>query len=240
MLPLENVDCLLCNEDHSTILHKRTDVILVKCISCGLHYLNPRIQSDHLRSQYSGDYSAGYLAKKRKKIARARRIVGRILKYKSAGTFLDIGCSGGFILNEARSYGFKTYGLEVSPIAVDYAKNVLNLNIQSKYLEEAAFPSRFFDVITMYNTLEHISDPLSFLRETARIAKEDALIEIWVPDIGHLKAKFKGDLWQNIFPEHLYYFTRKTLSILLNRAGLTIYKDQFTLKDGIKTYVKLS
>ncbi len=233
---MEYTACNLCESDDMIVIYQRIDLRVVRCRLCGLSYLNPRLLSDDLRDKYSHDYSAGYIAKEKSKKKRAKKIIKNILRHKRSGNFLDIGCSAGFILNEARERGFEAYGVDISPLGLKHAKEVIKLNVFEGYLEQAGFSDDFFDVITLYNLIEHIPDPTQFLKEIARIAKYGALIEIWTPDIGHWNAKLKRERWKNIFPEHLYYFTKETMQKMLEKSGLALFKNQFTLKDGLKIY----
>ena len=235
-MALEYVNCNLCKVDDRELLFTKNNYRLVRCKKCGLIYINPRIAGEQLKVSYAGDYSLGYIAKKASKRRRAKRIVKRIFKFKKQGKFLDIGCSAGFILEAAREKGFEVFGVDISPLALKFAREELNIFEIYLSLEDSHFPDRFFDVITMYNLLEHIPDPVKLLKEVSRIAKEDSLIEIWTPDIGHRRARRMGSQWNNIFPEHLYYFTLDTLKKALEKANLNIYKNQFTLKDGLKVY----
>ena len=68
--------------------------------------------------------------------------------------------------------------------------------------------------------------------------KDDGLVEIWTPNIGHRQVMRMGAVWPHIFSDHLWYFTLDTIRRALNKAGLEIYKNQFTLKDGLKIYAK--
>lgn len=233
---MEYVCCNLCESDDTATLYERPDLKLVRCRRCDLNYLNPRQKQQDLQKKYSHDYSAGYIAKEKSKRKRAKKIIRNILRHKTTGNFLDIGCSAGFILNEARARGFETYGVDISPLGLNYAKDILKLKVYEGDLENSKFPEKFFDVITLYNLIEHIPDPLKLLKEIARVSKKGALIEIWTPDIGHWRAKLRKERWNNIFPEHLYYFTKPTLCKMLEKSGLALLKNQFTLKDGLKIY----
>lgn len=235
---VEYVSCNLCGADETEFLFTKGNLRVVRCKRCSLAYLNPRIVKEELKERYAGDYSLGYIAKKASKRKRARKIVKKIFKLKKRGKFLDIGSSAGFILEAARKRGFEPYGVEISPHGLRYARDELKLNVFDGYLEDACFPDNFFDVVTMYNLLEHLPDPLKSLKEVSRIAKPDGLIEIWTPNFGHWKARRLGRDWQNIIPHHFYYFSLETLKRMLERVGLRCYKNQFTLKDGLKVYAR--
>lgn len=235
---LEYIDCDLCKTGDSPELLVKGGSRLVKCNGCGLIYINPRPKQGSLKEKYAGDYSLGYIAKEASKRRRAKKIVRNIAKFKKGGKFLDIGCSAGFILEAARDKGFEPYGVEISPCALKYAREELGLDVFGGYVEDAHFPDKTFDVITIYSVLEHVPRPTQFLREIERILKDDGLVEIWTPDIGHSKARRMGADWPHIFSDHIWYFTLDTIGKVLNKAGLEIYKNQFTLKDGFKVYAR--
>lgn len=232
------VSCSLCGVDDARFLFVKDNEKIVQCNQCNLVYINPRPAGNVLKEKYEDGYSLGYIAKKNSKRKRARKIVKGILRFKKEGKFLDIGCSAGFILEAARMVGFEPYGVELCPQGVKYAREELNLQVFAGYLEDASFPDNFFDVITMYNLLEHVPDPAKLLREICRILKENGLVEIWTPNVGHRRAKRMGVNWPNFIPEHLIYYSLETLKRMLEKAGLCLYKNQFTIKDGLKCYAK--
>jgi len=232
----EYVNCNLCGADCSQPLFIKDDYKVVKCKKCSLVYINPRVGKVQLKGKYAGDYSLGYIDKKVSKRKRAKKIVKRISKFKRKGRFLDVGCSAGFILEAARERGFDPYGVEISPYALRHAREELKLEVFDGYLEDASFADDFFDVVTMYNLLEHVPDPTKLLKEVRRIVKHDGLVEMWTPNIGHWKARRMGKNWQDIISDHLYYFSLETIKKILEKTGFQLYKRQFTLKDGLKVY----
>jgi len=234
---MEYINCDLCQIDDSRHLFESPDSRVVQCNRCGLIFINPRLKQESEKEAYADDYTLGYIAKQASKRRRARRIVKRISRFKKGGRFLDIGCSAGFILEAARNRGFEPYGVEIAPDALKYAKEKLGLQVNNGYIEEARFPDSFFDVITAYSVLEHVLYPTKFLQEMERILKDDGLIEIWTPDIGHRRAKKMGLNWPAFIPGHLWFFTLETLGKILNKAGLQIYKNRFSFKDGLRVYI---
>lgn len=239
-IPMQGIQikCNLCGTDDSKLLFIKDSYQVVECNQCGLSYINPRPLEDTLKEKYGGDYSLGYIAKKTSKRKRAKKIVGRIIKIKKEGRFLDIGCSAGFILEAARENGFETYGVDISPHGLRHAREALQLNVVGGFLQDIHFPNGFFDVIVMYDVIEHLPDPTKTLREINRIIKSDGLIEIWTPNMGHRRAKRMGKEWPHIISDHLYYFSLETLGKMLEKVGLYIFKKQFTLKDTLKIYIK--
>lgn len=232
----EYVRCNLCNSDETAFLFQKHDFQIVQCKHCNLIYQNPRPAGDYLKEIYQGNYTEGYIVKKESKRRRARKIVRGIRRYKTSGNFLDIGSSAGFILEAARGAGFKPYGVEISPVGIKFAREELGLDIFVGFLHDAQFPPSFFDVVTLYHVIEHVPDPVAVFTEIKRILKDDGLLEIWTPDIGHWKARHLKENWTNIIGDHIYYFAYPTLARMLERVGLKVKKRQFTLKDGLKIY----
>ena len=245
MSEIPHIKCNLCGLDNPRPMFTVTQgsqlgegFQIVQCPGCSLIFMSPRPSQEYFEERYSGNYSAGYIDKKVSKQRRAHRIVRRITRYKKNGRFLDIGCSAGFVLEAARAKGFEVYGVEISPLAIRFAREELQLDIKEGYLETAEFPSAYFDVITLYHVIEHVDDPVKFFQEVRRILKPDGLVEIWTPDIGHFQAKKLGPRWKNFISDHLYYFDIKTLAKMLEKTGLMVYKNQFTFKDGLQVYAK--
>jgi len=132
---------------------------------------------------------------------------------------LDIGCAYGFFLLFAKERGFDPYGLEISSETSRYAREH-GLNIQGSTLSEAELADDFFDVIIMNNVLEHTPDPSAELKRVRSILRVGGIVYIAVPNYDSLVAKVDGYNWKmKSWPNHLYYFTGKTLSYLLQRTG---------------------
>jgi SAM-dependent methyltransferase len=142
---------------------------------------------------------------------------------------LDFGCGKGFFVKEALLWGFEAKGVDLSPSAIDYARN--ELGITAHQIRVNYTPSQgsdwqsAFDVITCWATLEHVSDPLATLRVLHECLKPggylfldtglgDVFLERFLP--GHSQ-------WYDA-PQHLFVYSRRGLSILLEKAGFTVTK----------------
>ncbi len=235
-----NINCNICDQNSGKELHVIRNFRIVRCPHCGLIYMNPRPVWDKQHEIYTNqDYSRGYIAKKESKRRRARKILRGIVRYKKSGRFLDVGCSAGFILEAARAQGFDTYGIEISPAGIKHAKEELKLNVFPGFLEDAHYPDAYFDVITMYHVIEHVPDPLKIFKEIRRVIKPDGLLEVWTPNVGHRDVLFFGPKWKNFIKDHFYFFDVGTIGKMLDKVGMRVLKNQFTLKDGLKVYAKV-
>ena len=135
---------------------------------------------------------------------------------------MDVGCASGFFLDIAKERGISTYGVELSTEGVNKAKQK-HSQIINDTLENARFPDSFFDVITLYDIIEHVLDPTSTIKEISRIIKPGGIVAISTPDITSWHAKLLGKRWGMITPwEHLHYFSPYTIRVLLEKNGFSI------------------
>lgn len=235
----DKIACPICNSTAFNSLFTKDDEPFVECQQCSLTMINPRPRYANIFKGYTREYSQGYINKKDKKIRRAKRRVRKMKKIIPEGRWLDIGCSAGFILSIARTANYDTYGIEIDPLGVKHAREVLGLdNIFQGRFEEHRFDDNFFDIITMYDVIEHVQDLNEIVKELKRILNKNGVIEIWTPDIGHWRVPKSLIEWEAIKPsEHLYYFNKKTLSMILHKHGLKIIRKRFSLKPGLQVFV---
>jgi 2-polyprenyl-3-methyl-5-hydroxy-6-metoxy-1,4-benzoquinol methylase len=161
--------------------------------------------------------------------------LGLIKKYKSGTTLLDIGCGEGFFLSNASQAGYTGKGIEISQNAAAYARKEFGLDVKATSFEELRFPENYFDVITLWQVLEHVPYPLMVLKEVHRILKPGGLLATSTPNIEGILAKIFRRRWWNIRRLHINQFTTKTLTDMLNRAG---FKNVFST--DYKEYINLS
>jgi 2-polyprenyl-3-methyl-5-hydroxy-6-metoxy-1,4-benzoquinol methylase len=143
------------------------------------------------------------------------------------GRLLDVGCSAGSFLLAARERGWDVTGLDVSSGAIEYAASVEGLAAVVGTLEEAAFPDGSFDVITVFECIEHMPHPARALQAASRLLKHDGLLVITTPNIDglfprvtyHLLARTIGAWEHPTPPHHVYQFSRRTLAALLRKTG---------------------
>jgi len=165
----------------------------------------------------------------------AKSQLGLIKKYKNGTTLLDIGCGEGFFLFNASKAGYTTKGIEISQDAAEYAGREFGLDVEAKPFEELQFPDNYFDVVTLWQVLEHVPYPLIVLKEVHRILKPEGLLATSTPDIESILAKILRRKWWNLRRLHINQFTVKTLTDMLKRAG---FKNVFSTK--YKEHISIS
>lgn len=150
---------------------------------------------------------------------------------------LDVGCGYGFLLDEAKRKGWNVYGIDISEEACKYAKEALKLNVLNCDLINTKFENNFFDVICLIGVIEHLLDPVSYLKEINRISKDDGLVLITTLNIEGVVKRL--NLFEYKPPEHIFYFSKKSISNLLNKNGflvekVSLYWKYYSLYDLVK------
>jgi SAM-dependent methyltransferase len=137
---------------------------------------------------------------------------------------LDIGCATGALLETLARRGWKTTGVEISTPQAEYARRVRKLDITTKPLEENHFPDNSFTVVLASHLIEHLNDPASLIREVYRILEPGGHCFITTPNIAGFQSRLFRGRWRSAIFDHLYLFSKKTLSRLLTRSGFRIEK----------------
>ncbi|MGH7275115.1 MAG: class I SAM-dependent methyltransferase [Nitrospiria bacterium] len=218
----EGVQCPVCESHDPINLFQVNGHRYVRCIKCKLIFLNRDINSEDAHVVYRTDayqqlqtHHSLYFRE-----AIFKRSLDEIEGVQNPGRVLDVGCGDGMFLNLAEKHGWETYGVEISPTAYEHAKTVLQGTVIRGDLRQGHFPDSFFDVVTVYNVLDHLHSPLDELLEIYRILKASGLLVLRVPN-----AQFHVNLLRILrFLEsqlvfHLYCFTLKTIKHLLEVAG---------------------
>jgi 2-polyprenyl-3-methyl-5-hydroxy-6-metoxy-1,4-benzoquinol methylase len=156
------------------------------------------------------------------KRSRADSFVRNLPKPAEGATLLDVGCANGAFLLRMRDLGWQVQGIEIDPDAAVKATQ-LGLDVKVGQLEEAKFPDKSFDAITLSHVVEHLYDPVATLKECKRILKPGGILWIATPNlrsIGH--AEFKKD-WRGLEPpRHLIIFNPDSLRRSCEQAGLVV------------------
>ena len=199
---------------------------LVACVRCGLQYVSPRLRADAVLEGYAGGSDEQFVSQ-----ARGREITfGKCLDAieqvwgRQPGRLLDIGTGGGSFPHIASRRGWKADGCEPNRWLCNWALENYRLPVRPGTVFEQNYPAKSYDVVTLWDVLEHTPDPKMEIGEIHRLLKEDGLLVINYPDIGSWIARVMGRSWVFLLDVHLYYFTRATIRKLLEDAGFEIVR----------------
>lgn len=238
--------CNLCGSTEPERLFNKDGYSVVRCRRCSLVYVGDELESIDFAALYGKDYYlsedkrlfSNYLAEEPERLASARSRVEKLKKLKKTGRLLDVGCAAGFFLEAAKPY-YDVVGVDLSEYSSSYARERFGLNVLTGNLEQAELPENSFDVVTLWDVIEHVADPLAVMCEVGRILRPGGIAVVATGDIESLHARIAGENWPLLAPPwHLYYFSRKTLKRLGEGGALSLC--QIKTQGVISTYPLLN
>ncbi len=199
---------------------------IVKCQNCGLVYVNPHRETSAILHDYEEVVDELYLEEREGRVLTFRRNLRpleELMPPDKGRRLLDVGCHIGVFLEIAQERGWEAWGVEPSRWAVREARS-RGLRVIEGTLDDLHVADEFFDVITMWDVIEHLPDPLRALRKSYRLLKKGGIICIHTINIESPLAKLMGHRWPWLMEMHLYYFSPRTLAAMLGKAGFTVVK----------------
>lgn len=224
--------CIVCTSRHNKPLYQG----ILKCEDCGYIFTDLGLKGDEFFELYRKNYFFGgeysnYVADKKV----LQKNFG--LRLKALQNFLDphrhrhlfeIGCAYGFFLDIVRDWFETVQGIDITEDGTHYAREKLNLNVIHGDLLAHDLGNQKFDVVCLWDTIEHLRNPDLYLEKMSRHMQKGALLAITTGDIESLNARIKKDKWRLIcHPTHAHYFSKKTLARLLNRYGFDVIFNQY-------------
>lgn len=256
----KNVKCLICgsaeykvlykptieeaneeiNPKHFSVFADRRHGQIVSCKQCGFVYVNPRESETIFFNTYEKLSPKEYLLEQENRELVFKENIELIERFiKKRGKLLDIGCSVGLFLKVARERGWVVKGVEPSLKNTDFAKREFYLDVINGNVNFVDFGNEKFDVVTMWDVLEHLSDPDKVISKIHSLLDKDVIFVLSTPNIKSTIAKIMRQKWHSIIRMHLYYFDENTLSLFLKKHGFKIiyrgtYRRIFTLNYIVK------
>jgi 2-polyprenyl-3-methyl-5-hydroxy-6-metoxy-1,4-benzoquinol methylase len=236
MSALQYVTCNLCQRNNTVPFCEKDGYQIVRCIKCGLIFVNPRISETSIPDLYGKEYFAykGYMEQAtheiRDELVKAKMdqviqgdLFKKVIRHNKGGTLLEIGCAEGIFLKALEQRGYRVCGVEISDWASGFARNILGLQVQTGSLESCTLPPGSFDIIYMGDVLEHLYDPQTTLKKVASLLTSEGVFIANTPNIHSLSFHLLHSKWRVIAPErHLYYFSPDSARRMLEKAGLKV------------------
>ncbi|MCU0665524.1 MAG: class I SAM-dependent methyltransferase [Candidatus Omnitrophica bacterium] len=191
----------------------------VRCKKCGLIYLSPRAKQELIVKSYSLAEDKQYVSQEKGRSQTFKNCLKAIQGLCRSGNLLDVGAASGIFVRVARDAGYDALGVEPSKWLCEFARKNYAVKMFCGVLEEAKLPDKSFDIVTLWDVLEHVASPGETLKEINRILKPGGLLVINYPRIDDFLARLSGRHWWFLLSVHLYYFTPKTLTAYLDKHG---------------------
>jgi 2-polyprenyl-3-methyl-5-hydroxy-6-metoxy-1,4-benzoquinol methylase len=232
----EDIRCCVCGNndpDQFNLIYKRENFDVVECNACSFYFIPPYYRKKIQYQQYKNEAVTQAIRSGNNwvKIQRHKLRFKLIQKYKASGSLFDLGAGWGHFILAGNELGYQTYGIEISEQPFLYCKNDLKLNVDHIDFFKMD-ESKKFDIITMWDVLEHIDKADDFIEKCAKVNQLNRYLVLQVPQIDSYFAKKHKDKWKMMGLDHVNYFSKKTITQLLSRYGYEVQtiKSSFEIK----------
>jgi SAM-dependent methyltransferase len=231
--------CILCNKKINKTLTKkiRNDepIKVYYCPSCDLGLLEDNRTKKEIINYYKGSYRKEYTPKLSKK-TNAKELFNTYVNFQEdrlklikpylskKKTLLEIGSSAGMFLYHMKDKVKKAYGIDFDLNSSKFARKKCSVEIFNDDITNTPLKERSLDIICAFQTLEHLKDPLTFLKQLKKYLKDDGILNIEVPNLHDALASVYDLPYHKQFyyhAAHLLYFSKKSLNLLLEKAGFS-------------------
>lgn len=237
--------CLLCGSNDNTVIKfeqnfkvedLNSDIFsarrttehyhyrFLECKTCSSVFSSPILPFDvisklYIDSKQNYDKETSYISE-----SYVRYIKENDPLFKEKNAALEIGCGNGFFLNELKKIGYKNvFGVEPSTEAVSKAGDMKE-HIFNGFFENANYQENSFDLITCFQTLDHLMNPLDILARISKLLKKGGIAYFIVHNEKGMQAKIFGEKSPIYDVEHIYLFNKNTLSGIGKKSGFNVLK----------------
>lgn len=207
---------------------------VVRCSACELQYLEEFPAPEEAEESYQDDYyneesGARFLGPLEWVVRFFRWLrVRSILRFeRGPGSFLDVGCGRGALVEEFQKRGWSAVGTQISRTAARAAER-RGVRVLVGELPALGLTPGTFSVVTFFHVLEHLEDPDSYLRSAHELLRPGGVLLVEVPDCGGLGFRLLRHRHLCVdYPHHLFFFSRRTLTSLVERSGFRVVGRSF-------------
>lgn len=249
------MDCTVCGSANVKPAYKYNGYQLFRCNACSHLWIDGTASADaSYDAMYYGastqqpDKHTGYadylgtidrrIKSFRNRMDQIERLIGH------RGDHLDFGCAVGACVKAAKDTGWNSIGYEQSSWAAEYGRQTFGIQIVDGSMpSEEYFLSGSFDVVTLWDVIEHVDEPRSVLDFVTRVLKPGGLLAMNTVNASSVGAQFAGRSWRHLEPPyHLQYFTRSSLRQLVVNSGFDIIQSSVNgvMLKSVKGSAKLS
>ncbi len=222
----QHTNCLICHSPKLKDLQGYKKAHLCQCQSCSFVFSRKIPSAQELEDHYQGYGRNDYLSPIT--IKRYHELLDQFEPFRKTNKLIDIGCGIGYFLEEAKKRGWEVYGTEFTDEAVNIC-SAKGIHIKKGFFNFKNYEPEMFDIITSFEVIEHINNPQTELINFNTILRDGGLVYVTTPNFNSL-LRYRLKATYNIicYPEHLSYYTPKTLKNIFKRSGFNKLKVETT------------
>lgn len=218
------MQCPACGNNNFINLLQKDDLRLIKCTGCKL------IQMDNLAAQFDighYDYYKNRINMTQNDLynsitaKRYINLLNRLELYRKNNAMLDIGCGEGQFLSVAKRLNWQIRGVEIAPYAAQICKK-FNIEVDCRDLLEMDLSSDYYDIVTMFEVLEHLTKPREYLLKINSILRKGGILIVTTPNFNCITRRIIQKDWSLIHREHLFYYTPHSIKKLIKGNNFKI------------------
>jgi SAM-dependent methyltransferase len=228
-----NNNCIVCDgRDTGAPLYPG----ILRCRACDYVFADMRLTDEELFELYNEEFFTGaefsdYASDAkffRRNFALRFRELKQFLHPARHKKLLEIGSAYGFFLDVVRDEFQSAQGIDITDAGTRFAREELKLNVVQADFLAHDYGAEKFDVVCMWDTIEHLREPQRYVEKIARHTEPGALLALTTADVDSLNARLRKDKWRMIHPPtHLHYFSTKTIARLLDAHGFDVVYNRY-------------
>lgn len=205
---------------------------IFRCRGCSMVFNEAAPDSGDVTGQYEQVEDPEYLAQRESRRLTFHRELDAIERAQPIGDLLDVGCYTGFFLECARERGWRVAGVEPSRWAAEYARAELGFDVFNGPVERYQ-TERTFDVVTMWDVLEHVPNPVEVLAILRRLVRPGGMLVFATHNLDTTVARIMGRNFPLFMEMHTVHFNNRTLHLLLDKTGFRL-ESKHTQKRAVR------
>lgn len=224
VLPPDKTPCPACRTESIVEIGRKNEYLIRRCSSCKTFFTKVEDEDKEIKDLYDHYYdNADFELRPAVKLS-LEKVFHSFEEFRQTGRLLDIGFGEGALLRVAAEHDWRCYGTELSPQALKYGANQ-GWTVSSDALNDPAFQTEGFDVVTLIELIEHVPNPDYFLQTAFSMLRPGGLLYLTTPNIQSINRRWLGVEWSVVCPpEHLTLWSPVGIKTALKR-------NKFALKE---------
>ncbi|MBI2524622.1 MAG: class I SAM-dependent methyltransferase [Candidatus Rokubacteria bacterium] len=214
---------MACGSSLSRVAFRKNGYAIARCLDCGHGWVSPFPGREELAALYNEEFfEIAYFQDQDVRRKNFELWVRAIGMPPAGGRLVDVGCADGLFL-EISAKEWDVRGIEISRFAAESIRARLGIPVDVGELPDLSYPDGSFDVVTMWDVLEHVPNPDAYVRSAFRVLRPGGRVYITTGDFDSGMARVLGRKWRLISPPfHLHFFSRRSMRRMLESAGFEV------------------